>query len=303
MTSLHSIPFDALGTECVIHLYADSTDIANAGAEAAIAEVERIEGAYSRYREDSILAVINRTAARGESIQVDDETAALLDYAFACHRMSSGLFDITSGILRRAWNFSTGRPPAAEDVAALLPHIGMDKLVWQRPHLSFPTPGMELDFGGLGKEYAADRAAAVCQAWGIGQGLIDLGGDICILGPHPDGSPWRVGIRDPRAPAQAIAVVELTGGALASSGNYERYLEHDGKRYCHILDPHTGWPAQGLSSVSVHAGQCLLAGSLSTIAMLMGEEGKVWLADFGVEHQWVDATGRQGGTLAARRQP
>lgn len=303
MTALHSFPFDALGTECILHLYADTPGMADAAASAAIGEIVRIEHTYSRYQEDNPLSVINRAAAQGDSIDLDDETASLVDYAFACHRMSDGLFDITSGILRRAWNFSAQQPPAATEVAALLPQIGMDKLGWQKPRLSFSIPGMELDFGGIGKEYAADRAAAICRAWGINRGLIDLGGDICVLGPHPDGSPWRIGIRDPGAPAQAIAVVELSAGALASSGNYERYIDHAGQRYSHILDPHTGWPVHGLSAVSVHADQCLLAGSLSTIAMLKGEAAKAWLADFGVEHLWVDDKGCQGGTLAASLQP
>jgi thiamine biosynthesis lipoprotein len=300
MTTLHSFPFDALGTECILHLYADSAVAADAAAAAAIDEVDRIESRYSRYRPDSTLSAINHAAQCGNDIAVDAETAALLDYAFACHRMSDGLFDITSGVLRQAWDFASGRLPAAADVAALLPRIGMDKLDWHPPQLGFHDAGIELDFGGIGKEYAADRAAEVCYAAGIAHGLIDLGGDIRVLGPHADGSPWRIGIRDPQAPAQAVAIVELAGGALATSGDYERYLEVDGRRYCHILDPHTGWPVRGLRSASIHAERCLLAGSLATVAMLKGASAQDWLAGLGVAHLWVDATGRQGGTLPAR---
>ena len=304
---LHPYPFDALGTACVMHLYAASAEVADAAAGAAIEEVERIEQRYSRYREDSTLAAINRSAATGGSIAVDDETGALLDYAFACHRMSDGLFDISSGILRRAWDFSSGQLPAAAEVAALLPHIGMDKLLWQRPRLTFLAPHMELDFGGIGKEYAADRAAAVCRTHGIAHGLIDLGGDICVLGPQADGSPWRIGIRDPQHPSQALAVLEIADGDLATSGNYERYIDHGGRRYGHLLNPQTGWPAggpadwpgPGLSSVSVLASQCLLAGSLASIASLKGDAGKAWLAGLGVDHLWVDEAGHQGGSLLA----
>lgn len=302
MIALHSIPFDALGTACVIHLEAVAAEVAQQAAGAAIEEVERIEQRYSRYRDDSTLAAINRVAAAGGSIAVDDETAVLLDYAFACHRMSGGLFDITSGVLRRAWDFSSDRLPAAAEVEALLPRIGMDKLLWQKPRLSFLTPGMELDFGGIGKEYAADRAAAVCRAHGMAHGLIDLGGDICVLGPRADGSPWRIGIRDPQAPAQALAVLEIADGALATSGNYERYIDHEGRRYCHILNPQTGWPTQGLSSVSVWASHCLLAGSLASVALLKGEAGKAWLAELAVAHLWVAEVGHQGGSLLARSQ-
>jgi thiamine biosynthesis lipoprotein len=297
--ALHSFQFDALGTECALHLYAGSADIAEAAAEAAMGEVYRIECRYSRYRADSELSAINRAAASGSAVDVDEETAALLDYAFAAYHISGGLFDITSGILRRAWDFNGGRPPEEAHVAALLPDIGMDKLQWASPRLRFRKPGLELDFGGIGKEYAADRVAAVCQAHGVRAGLVDLGGDILALGPREDGMPWRVGIRNPRSPGEAVSVVELSAGALATSGDYERFIDVDGKRYCHILNPRTGWPVDGLSSVSVQAEQCLFAGSLATIAMLMGESGKTWLAGLGIRHCWVDSAGRLGGTLIA----
>jgi len=300
MTALHSFPFDAMGTECVLHVYARTDNDAQMAAERVIVEIDRVEAHYSRYRADSMLSRINETAAAGGCIEVDEESATLLDYAFACHRISDGLFDITSGILRRAWDFGSGRLPAAEQVAALLPRVGMDKLVWARPRLEFSVPGLELDLGGIGKEYAADRAAAICADSGIAHGLVDLGGDIRIIGPHPDGRSWTIGIRDPRRPEVAVADVELAGGALATSGDYERYLEIGDRRYCHILNPRTGWPAEGLRSVSIHADQCLLAGSLATIAMLKGTAGVAWLDSLGQSYHCVDDTGRQHGTLPAR---
>lgn len=303
MTALHSFPFDAMGTECILHLYSLTADDAEMAAEQAIFEIERIEARYSRYRADSVLSGINKTAVAGGCIEVDAETAALLDYAVACHRISDGLFDITSGILRRAWNFASGQLPAAEQVAALLPHVGMDKLVWTRPRIEFPVPGVELDFGGIGKEYAADRAAEVCSGCGIAHGLVDLGGDIRIIGPHPDGRPWTIGIRDPRRPDVAITNVELAGGALATSGDYERYLEIDGRRYCHILNPRTGWPAEGLRSVSIHAEQCMLAGSLATMAMLKGDEGVAWLNGLGQFYHCINSTGQQHWTLPTLTRP
>jgi thiamine biosynthesis lipoprotein len=289
-----------MGTECVLHLYAPTADDAEMAAERAIIEIERIEARYSRYRPDSVLSGINETAGAGRCVEVDEETATLLDYAFACHRISAGLFDITSGILRRAWDFASGQLPALEQVAALLPRVGMEKIVWVRPRLEFPVPGVELDFGGIGKEYAADRAAAICRDCGIAHGLIDLGGDIRVIGPHPDGRSWTIGIRDPRRPGVAVVHVELAGGALATSGDYERYLEIGGRRYCHILNPRTGWPAEGLRSVSIHADQCLLAGSLATMAMLRGEEGVAWLNGLGQFYHCVDSAGRQHSTLPTR---
>ncbi len=300
---LFSFPFEAMGTGCVLHLYAERENTADMAATSAIDEVRRIETRYSRYSERSWLSEINLAAATGRTIEMDDETAALLDYAFACHRISGGLLDITTGVLREMWNFTSGILPSAEEVAALLPRVGMDKLIWERPRLRFRQPGIELDFGGIGKEYAADRAAAVCKANGLTRGLVDLGGDIRILGPQPDGQPWRIWIRHPRMPDTAIAVVELTTGALATSGDYERYMEVDGKRYCHLLNPRTGWPVAGLSSVSIVAEDCLLAGSLASVAMLKERNGPAWLESLNMPHLWVDEQGRQGGTLPASWNP
>ncbi len=126
-------------------------------------------------------------AKRAGSIAVDDETAKLLDCAYACYQRSDGLFDITSVILRRIWDFKSGRLPDRKAIDELLPRIGLSKISWKRPYLTFPIAGMELDFGG--KEYAADQAAAVCTALGIRHGLIDLGGDIAVIGPHPNLAP------------------------------------------------------------------------------------------------------------------
>jgi len=127
---------------------------------------------------------------------------------------------------------------------------------------------MNIDFGGVVKEYAADTASTILQNNDIHHGLIDLGGDIAVIGPHPDGSPWGIGVCHPNQPETDIAVVRLIKGGLASSGNYERYFEIGGVRYGHILNPKTGWPVQGVSAVSVVAPQCLVAGSLATVSML-----------------------------------
>jgi thiamine biosynthesis lipoprotein len=159
---------------------------------------------------------------------------------------------------------------------------------------------MQVDFGGLVKEYAADRAAGVCRQRGVRAGLVDLGGDLRVVGAHPDGAPWRVGIRHPRRPGSAAASVSLIGGAIASSGDYERCMIVDGERYSHLLDPRTGWPVRGLAGVSVAASHCLIAGAASTIAMLKGEaEGPAWLDGLGLPNLRVDQAGAISGTLSA----
>jgi thiamine biosynthesis lipoprotein len=248
---IHAYSFAAMGTSCALKLFAPSRVEADMAAAWAIAEVERIEKKYSRYAETSTLSQINRVAGDGGTVAVDEETAGLLDFAFACYAKSGGLFDITSGVLRRVWKFSSGRLPDAAAVVALLPLIGMEKLLWNSPSLAFGVPGVELDFGGLGKEYAVDRVAALLGAAGIKHGLIDLGGDFFALGPRPNGEAWRIGLRDPNDAGQILGEVAVSGGALATSGNYERCLEINGIRYSHILDPQTGWPVHGLSSVTV----------------------------------------------------
>ena len=298
-TDLYSFSFQAMGTDCILHLYAESADLAEEVYEAVADKVWRIEGKYSRFRDDSFLSEVNRAAEIGGSITLDPESAGLMSYAVACHSKSDGLFDVTSGLLRKAWDFSSGRLPEPEQLMPLLQRVGIDKLRWEPPILSFSIPGMELDFGGLGKEYAADQAAATCANLGVTAGMINLGGDIQILGPHPDGAPWRIYIRHPRYAEEVLIEIDVRRGAVATSGDYERYMEIDGVRYCHLLNPTTGWPVSGLASVSVVAGQCLVAGSVSTIAMLKGRDGIAWLRGTGLDHLWVDGMGGQGGTLPA----
>ncbi len=181
-----SYSFGAMGTSCALKLFADFQIQADMAAALGMAEVERIEEKYSRYKENSTLSTINRVACGG-TVVVDEETAGLLDYAFACFKKSDGLFDITVGVLRRVWNFSSGSLPNDDAVKTLLPMIGMDKVIWRSPCLSFAVPGVEMDFGGIGKEYAVDRLANLLTAEGIRHGLIDLGGDLFVLGPHPNG--------------------------------------------------------------------------------------------------------------------
>lgn len=297
--------FQAMGGPCEVQLHDDDTALAARAAAAAEAEVRRLEARYSRYRDDSIASAINRSAGLGRAVQVDAETAALLDYAHTAWERSGGLFDISTGALRSVWNFRSGRVPAAPDVERANGLVGWHRVRWWRPWIELPQAGMALDFGGCVKEYAADRAAAIVQAMGVRHGLVELGGDIALVGPHADGSPWRIGIRDPRSPTRAIAMLKLGHGALASSGDYERCFVHEGRRYCHLLDPRTGWPVEdGLAAVSVAAGQCLVAGTATTIAMLSGaHDGLRWLQALGLPYLAVDRHGQvhqsAGAGLAA----
>ncbi|MGX2039222.1 FAD:protein FMN transferase [Methylocaldum sp. MU1018] len=287
-----------MGSPCEIQLYAPTDAKAEHAAAAVIADVRRLEALYSRYRSDSFLSAINRVAATGGRITVDGETAGLLNYAATCHEQSGGLFDITSGILRRAWRFDQGRLPDRALIQELLSKVGWSKLCWRPPVLEFKTPGMEIDFGGVVKEYSVDRAAALCREAGIQHGIINLGGDIKVIGSRADGSPWRIGIRHPRQAGAIIKTIFLHEGALASSGDYERCIVLDGLRYSHILNPQTGWPVRHLAAVSVVGDFCVVAGSASTIAMLKEDGGPAWLKNLGLPHFWVDVDGQTGGSLA-----
>lgn len=270
---LHDFPFQAMASQCAVRVFATDEAAARAWADPAIAEVRRIEAKYSRYRDDSVTGAINR-AAGGAALHVDAETAGLIAFGATLHAQSGGRFDLTSGVLRRAWDFKAQRLPAQRDIDALLPLIGWSQVEWQPDDdggvLRLPRAGMQIDFGGIGKEYAADRAGTVLADAGAAHGLINLGGDVRVIGPAPDGTPWRIAIQDPRgAPGTTVARMDVDAGALATSGDYERYFEVDGRRYSHLLDPLTGWPAQAWQSVSVVAPLAVAAGACASIAMLM----------------------------------
>lgn len=294
---LHRIPFRAMGSPCELQLYAESEAAARELAAAAVEEIARLEQRYSRYRDDSLTHEINASAGSGRPARVDDECAALLDYAATAHRESGGRFDITSGVLRRAWDFRSGRLPSQAEIDELLPLVGFQRLRWRRPHLTLPAAGMEIDFGGYVKEYAADRIAEWCRGRGVRHGLVELGGDIAVIGPHPDRRPWQVGVRHPRDPERAIAQVGLWSGGVASSGDYERFLVVDGRRYCHVLDPRTGWPVEGCAGVTVAAAHCLIAGTGATVAMLHGGRAGRWLRRLGLPYLIADEYGALSGPL------
>ncbi len=273
--------------------------LARRAADAAIADVKRIETKYSRYRDDSVTTRINRAAGR-DAVAIDAETVALLDYAQRCHDLSDGLFDITSGVLRRAWDFRRRPPklPDAPTLEAARALIGWERVEREGGRVRLPRAGMEIDFGGMGKEYAADRAATILQEAGIAHALVNLAGDVRALGAQPGGTPWRVAIRHPRRDNAVIAYVELADGAVATSGDYERCFDLDGRRYCHILNPRTGMPVAHWQSVSVVAPLCVVAGSCATIAMLQEARGEAFLAAQGLHYVAVGADGRRVGTAA-----
>jgi thiamine biosynthesis lipoprotein len=273
--SITALCFTAMASACELLLFATDQSKALEYGKIVAAEAWRIEYKYSRYRSDSIVARIH--ANRGKTLEMDAETSSLLNFANACFEASGGLFDVTSGVLRRAWIFDgSDRIPAAAAVAELLPMIGFDKLEWRPPHLLLP-PGMELDFGGIGKEYAVDRAFELLAARCPEPFLINFGGDL-RTNRAPSRAPWRVGIERPAADGEAALILDLQRGALATSGDSRRFLLKSGIRYGHILDPRTGWPVPGAPrSVTVAASSCTEAGQLATLALLYGARAREFL--------------------------
>ena len=288
---IHRLPFKAMGSACEVVLASHTQNEAESMAKLAIDEVLRIERTYSRYTTDSIIAKINQQAGCG-AVQCDDETWALFKFASQLFDQSDGLFDITSGVLRQAWDFKNPEVPSSQKLEALLPLVGWEKVVLQDQSIALPLAGMEIDLGGFGKEYAADRAAQVLKEKGVTHGYVNLAGDMRFLGPKSTGEPWMIGIQDPRVRDQVVATLPITMGGLATSGDYERYFELNGQRYCHVLNPKTGMPVSYWRSVSVTSPATVVSGCTTTMAMLKEAEGLAFLQATGFDFFAIDHTGK-----------
>lgn len=274
--------FVAMGSPCEVLLDSAGRESTEEVATAVATEAWRIEDKFSRYLDGNVVQRIN--SAVGVVVDVDDETANLLDFATTLHELSNGRFDITSGVLREVWKFDgSDRIPDAAAVEGLLGRVGWKRVSWQRPSLALRR-GMEIDFGGIGKEYAVDRCATIVRDAACGEGLVNFGGDLAVTGPPRQRRAWKVGVEG-ETPESAEKLIDLRAGALATSGDARRFLLRNGIRYGHILDPTTGWPVQNApGSVTVAADSCTQAGMLSTLAMLQGIEAETFLDEQGVRY-------------------
>lgn len=291
--TLKRFSFDAMGSHCELQFFEESRILAKKLARKMVAEAERLEQKYSRFRDDSVVSQINALAGQKQGVKIDTETKSLLEHASSCFKESEGLFDITSGHLSRLWDFKKGIPPTQSQIDLALQNTGFEKLHWHDSHLYMPE-GMEVDFGGIVKEYAADTLAQLARSHGSQSGLVNMGGDFAVIGPTIEKEPWPIGISDPNDPSSVMATITLAQGGLASSGDYERFFLHEGIRYSHILNPKTGWPSAGLRGVSVASNLCTVAGSIATIAMLKDEKAGIqWLQESGLPHVFM----KQDGTI------
>ena len=239
-------------------------------ARAVENEARRIEAKFSRFRETSVVSEINRNAGR-TPVAVDGETEMLVQTALDLGRLTDGRFDPTVGALRRAWDFKSGRVPDAREIEALLPLVDAAAVSVRNGTVFLRRAGMEIDLGGVGKEYAVDRAARLLREEGVRSAVVCFAGDVRTVGSRGDGSPWKIGVADPRDRARCrFSVRPLADAGVATSGDYERGFVRDGVRYHHILDARTGWPARGVSSVTVVAATAFRAGCYATAAFLLG---------------------------------
>jgi FAD:protein FMN transferase len=244
----------------------------------AATETWRIEHKFSRYTPNNIVHTINQ--AQGRETPIDPETHQLLAFADTCYQLSEGLFDITSGILRRCWRFDGGTTvPSQEHINQLLPRVGWNKCSLTPTHFIAPAD-TEIDLGGIGKEYAADRSLFLLNHFMAQKKiqapafLINYGGDIAAAGERPKQDGWEVGLNT----SKGLKRIKLTQGGLATSGDTHRFVLHQGQRLSHILNPKTGWPIQGApSTVTVMADNCTQAGMLATLAMLKGAKSREFL--------------------------
>lgn len=285
---------------------------AQAAVERALARLEEVDRRLDAFDPSSEIALLAARAG-GEPIPVSPDTLAFLELSDRIHHLSGGAFDPTVGPLVELWGFGAGpsrtAPPAPSEVDAALGAVGWVRVSWDRAlgHAGLTGPGMSLVTGALAKGYAVDQAAAELLSAGIERAVIDAGGDLYLLGRRDDGGPWRVAVSHPRSPSYLGLVLVPPNTAIATSGDYERYFEHQGVRYHHLLDPRTGYPASGCLGVTVVAPTAAEADALATAIFVLGpERGRALAEDLpGVEALIYTADGQlvMTGGMAAMLVP
>lgn len=253
--------FFAMDTYMTFTAYGQEADTA---LQAAEEEIHKLEGEWSVTDENSQIYKINHS--QGAPVTLSEDTAKILDFALEMARQTDGALDPTIYPIMTAWGFTTdqNRIPSSEEIESLLENVGYEQAALNGNQIQLPA-GMELDLGAVGKGYAGDLAAEILKDRGITSALLDIGGNIQAIGSRPDGSNWRLGIRNPFGEGQ-VGVLSVSDRAVVTSGNYERYFAgDDGQTYGHIIDPSTGYPADtGLASVTIIAEEGKVGDALST---------------------------------------
>lgn len=248
---------------------------ANAHIDTAIAEISRIEKLISSWDKNSQTSKINRNAGI-KPVEVDTELFNLIQRAIGISRLTDGAFDLSYASMDRIWKFdgSMAKMPSKEEISNSVAKVGFNNIVLDRINKTvyLRTKGMKIGFGAIGKGYAADMAKKLLIDKGVQSGIINASGDMNTWGNQPSGKAWKVAITNPLNKNKVFALLPISDRAVVTSGNYEKYVNFNGKRYSHIIDPRTGYPTNGIISVTVIAPKAELADALATSIFVMGKD-------------------------------
>jgi thiamine biosynthesis lipoprotein len=268
-----------MGTRFEIKVVSDSRRAGARAIEAAFDELNRVEALLSEWRESSEISAVNRRAG-SQPVEAGRELLGVLQRAHEISAITDGAFDITVAVCSKTWSFAEGIEPSPDEVRRCLELVGYGEVLVDplASTVRFARDGMRLGIAGIGKGYGIDAAAAVLEDHGIASFVVDGGGDVRVAGRAPD-RPWRVGIAHPRRPGELYGEIPLSDASVATSGDYQQYFERGGTRLHHILDPRTGRPASGVSSVTVIAADAATADALATGIFVMGSARGLALAE------------------------
>lgn len=264
-----------MGSRFDITVVAENETIGNKYIDTAVAEITRIEKLISSWDPNSETSSINRNAGL-EAVTVDTELFQLIERAIAISKLTDGAFDISYASMDRIWKFdgSMTQMPSEKELSESVANVGFQNIILnkEKSTVFLKRKGMKIGFGAIGKGYAADKAKSLLQAEGVTAGIINASGDMNTWGKQPNGEEWNVAITNPLDKTKSYGLLPITNGAVVTSGNYEKFVEFNGKRYTHIIDPRSGMPSSGIISVTVFAPKAELADALATSVFVMGLE-------------------------------
>ena len=263
-----------MGSRFDITVVANDSITANKHIDTAISEITRIEKLISSWDSNSQTSAINKYAGI-KAVKVNTELFNLIERAIGISKLTDGAFDVSYASMDAIWKFdgSMTKMPSEEQINASVAKVGFQNISLDKINSTvyLKLKGMKIGFGAIGKGYAADKAKEILILKGVSSGIINASGDMNTWGKQPDGSEWKVAITNPLNKNKVFALLPITNGAVVTSGNYEKYVNFNGKRYTHIIDPRTGYPSSGIISVTVFAPKAELADALATSVFVMGK--------------------------------
>lgn len=262
-----------MGNRFDISVVAKDSAQSNEYINLAVHEITRIEKLISSWDTDSQTSAINRNSGI-KPVKVNQELYDLIERAIGISKLTDGAFDISYASMDRIWKFdgSMTAMPSEEEIITSVAKVGYQNIILNKENSTvyLKVPGMKIGFGGIGKGYAADKAKSLLIKNGVPAGIINASGDMNTWGKQPDGTQWNVAITNPLQKNKAFALLPIHEKAVVTSGNYEKYVTFNGKRYSHIIDPRTGHPSSDIISVTVFAPKAELADALATSIFVMG---------------------------------